>query len=771
MVFLVQDCVNLPADQMKNIWMAAHMKKKLNKKDIKKTKLGAACSQLHSSKTKKPMQLRHYGQCLIGISWIHLKQVEYLHSDCTDAFSKARLVLVRKRNVDLDPSDSNNRGKDIDLPAQKNRRDEEVLDIDLNAVNFSQLDMDFDDNASEMGSVLDSINQSDNLALDHEITMQQNELTTVSPRLHDRRSSFGGMSSILMGDLGDMDIEIRFDDDDDDEVLEESQAKKASNDTMASLSVTDNNSQVEQGRGANNHTLLHNDNMSDNGSALHGQSGPADMRLSLLSDNHSQVSLAKEKSALHLDDMSLHSGSHLGSAIMHAIPENMDMDIDDASLMDDQQSLHVQFDLDASQSVNGSVATALVEPREEATPPSSPRGAVSSQNQHGRVAETAASKPKKGKAKKKKVTKKRKRKDRFPSDAKIELSAEELRVAENDMENAPFMFPSGRDALHIWREFPLSSLSFEELLNQPLSRHQFGRFTEDIAKRFALCLEKPRRKGEGPIMGGGASDELANLDILREHDDDVEKGRDADDASDVAQGDLDHHNDINNDMSLQMNDFSMNDMSLQMDQHGMAAINESVRPLIDNDDNHSTLDSVMDDHIPAPRDPLYNENVADLTMPGELAMPLPDDESALQLHEGEHDDEDEDDEDMEMPGAESQKLSFGTEDQNILTQMDDVMNVEALMRDGIKPRDWSVRAKKCFSYFKNKPGEEFSFNELMKPGTKRQTVVGVFYELLVFKNSDLVELQQEEPYGDITITKTPNFHLHARVSQQMSQRQ
>merc|ERR1711971_803561 len=81
------------------------------------------------------------------------------------------------------------------------------------------------------------------------------------------------------------------------------------------------------------------------------------------------------------------------------------------------------------------------------------------------------------------------------------------------------------------------------------------------------------------------------------------------------------------------------------------------------------------------------------------------------------------------------------------------------------------RVKKCFSYFKNKPGDEFSFNELMKQGTKRQTVVGVFYELLVFKNSDLVDLQQREPYGDITITKTPNFHLHARVSQQMSQRQ
>jgi len=746
MVFLVQDFVNLPADQIANIWLAAHMKKKLNKKDIKKTKLSAACSQLHSDKTKKPMQLRHYGQCLIGISWIHLKQVEFLHNDCNDAFSKARLVLVRKRNVDLDPSDNNN-ARDITLPAQRNQPNEEVLDIDLNAVNFSQLDMDLDDNASDVASVLGSIshNGAANDALDHEITMQSNELTTVSPRA-DRRSSFGGMSSILMGDLGDMDIEIRFDDDDDDEVLEESQAKKASNDTMASLSATDNNSQVEKGRGANDHTLLH-ENMSDNGSAasaLAQQSGPADMRLSLLSDNHSQVSLAKEKSGLHLDDMSA-NGSHSGSA-MNAIPENMD--IDDGSLMDDQQSLHVQFDLDA-QSVNGSVATALVEPREEATPPSSPRGA--SQCQGAAVAAAAAEKAKVARKK----AKKKKRKARFHSDKKIELSTEELRVAKSDLDSAPFVHPAGRDALHIWREFPLSSLPFDELLKQPLSRQQFGRFTDDMAKRFALCLERPRRKGDGPAMGGiGNSDELANLDILREHDDEAEKGRDDDEGSDAAQGDL------MGDMSLQMNglnDFSM-DSGLEMDaieQH--AAMDESARPLMDRDDDAaSTLDSVMDDRVAPPNDPLYNDPIdpdLDLPVPGEL----PDEESCLQ--EGEEDD-------IDMPGAgAADPLSFNTEDQNIMTQMPTLPS-----EHGIKPRDWSRRAKKTFAFFRGKDGDEFSFDELMGQGTKRQTVVGVFYELLVFKNSDLVDLKQSEPYGDITITKTANFHRHAEMSQQLSQR-
>ena len=259
MVFLVQDFVNLPADQIGNIWIAAHMKKSLNKRDIKKTKLGQACSQLHSDKTKKPMQLRHYGQCLIGISWIHYKQVEYLHDDCNEAFSKARLVLIRKRNVDLDPS--KDRVRNITLPEQRQRHEEEdLLDIDLNATNFSQLDMEMD-NVSEIGSLLGTVSHADdsrhdNLAMDHEITMQENEFGVVSPdRIRDRRSSFGGISSMLMGDLGDMDIEIRFDDEEDDLALDESQARRSVPSGLGSM-TDDDNASVEQGRGANNTTLL-----------------------------------------------------------------------------------------------------------------------------------------------------------------------------------------------------------------------------------------------------------------------------------------------------------------------------------------------------------------------------------------------------------------------------------------------------------------------------------------------------------------------------------
>merc|ERR1711933_89063 len=88
---------------------------------------------------------------------------------------------------------------------------------------------------------------------------------------------------------------------------------------------------------------------------------------------------------------------------------------------------------------------------------------------------------------------------------------------------------------------------------------------------------------------------------------------------------------------------------------------------------------------------------------------------------------------------------------------------------GIKPRDWGRRAKKTFAFFKRKEGREFSFDDLVKSQTKRETVVGVFYQLLVFKNSDLIHLEQEKAYDDITITKTDNFYRHAKISNRLSQ--
>lgn len=316
----------------------------------------------------------------------------------------------------------------------------------------------------------------------------------------------------------------------------------------------------------------------------------------------------------------------------------------------------------------------------------------------------------------------------------IELSVEELRAT--DEASADFVHRGGRDAIHIWREFPLASLSFSDLLCQPLSRLHFRKWPEDVLKHFALCnAEKTGRSN-----AGGGDDELADANVLRAAED-VEQGRD-----DGMAPAMEHN------LSLPMGDLSMSsalnlDESLQ--DHFHQALHEKDRPLgpVLDDDNASTLDSVIDDLIPPPADPLYNEQLDALEM-GSVAPSDVDDDIDVD-HE---------------------PFSLNTEDQDILTQAPQGGAVYAA-NDGtaMKPRDWSRRAKKTFLYFKNKEGNEFSFDGLMKPETKRNTVVGIFYELLVFKNSDLVDLQQEEPFGDITITKTENFYRHARLSQKLSQ--
>mmetsp|Transcript_52579 Transcript_52579/g.83738 ORF Transcript_52579/g.83738 Transcript_52579/m.83738 type:complete len:750 (-) Transcript_52579:96-2345(-) len=402
MVFLVEDFVNLPSDQIANIWLAAHTQK-LAKKDIKKTKLGEACDQLHSDKTKKPMQLRHYAQCLMGIAWIHCEQVKILHSDCTEAFSKARLILVRKRKVDLDPAQE--RGRDITLPEHRhnhnlnlpaNEQPDLLQDIDLNDTNYSQLLLRGDDeNISDTASLLESHSgRGEHLALDHEITMQQNNYTSPSRTragrvaVTDRRSSFGGISSLL--ESGEYDLEIKFDDDEDEEPLDESKAQRSQNTDNVAFDedeTDDENRSVERGRGAatttNHNTALFNtthDHISDIGS-VNAQAVAID-----LDDTHSRVSLEKEK---RLDDLgSVHSAGSLQDNV--PMIDAQAMEIDDHSI-DDQQPLHVEFNLDA-QSVTGSVSTAILDGKEaedeRATPPPSPGAREKrARSQRGRVDE------------------------------------------------------------------------------------------------------------------------------------------------------------------------------------------------------------------------------------------------------------------------------------------------------------------------------------------------------------------------------------------------
>merc|ERR1712048_513113 len=145
-------------------------------------------------------------------------------------------------------------------------------------------------------------------ALDHEITMQHNDRMNASPNrsLRDRRSSFGGISALL---TGEMDIELKFDDDEDDEDdnLDERAAQREHTNADDFANLTDTES-VERGRGAlsaigHNSTMLMQHEMGSVDG--HSLALPADD--TMLNDTASHISFAKEKEyRLAVDALSAH---------------------------------------------------------------------------------------------------------------------------------------------------------------------------------------------------------------------------------------------------------------------------------------------------------------------------------------------------------------------------------------------------------------------------------------------------------------------------------
>lgn len=53
-------------------------------------------------------------------------------------------------------------------------------------------------------------------------------------------------------------------------------------------------------------------------------------------------------------------------------------------------------------------------------------------------------------------------------------------------------------------------------------------------------------------------------------------------------------------------------------------------------------------------------------------------------------------------------------------------------------------------------GDEMSFFELVE-GKSKKVAAGTFFEFLVLKNRDIIDVRQEEPYADIAITKGPRW--------------
>mmetsp|Transcript_13420 Transcript_13420/g.26315 ORF Transcript_13420/g.26315 Transcript_13420/m.26315 type:complete len:530 (+) Transcript_13420:71-1660(+) len=68
------------------------------------------------------------------------------------------------------------------------------------------------------------------------------------------------------------------------------------------------------------------------------------------------------------------------------------------------------------------------------------------------------------------------------------------------------------------------------------------------------------------------------------------------------------------------------------------------------------------------------------------------------------------------------------------------------------------RLIKMYHFLKNKMADrkEITFHEMCGPAS-RKAAAGIFHELLVLKTRTMIEVNQEEPYGDIEITKTKQF--------------
>ena len=466
-----------------------------------------------------------------------------------------------------------------------------------------------------------------------------------------------------------------------------------------------------------------------------------DVIIDIDDDHKSNVSLEKEKDA-NLDEI---ASAHSGSVVN--VDNNVEiMDVDDNNNNEDVESLHVG-DIDDNQSNNGSVATMSLndadEKENELTPPPPPPPVRNGGLSHvDNVDESGGDELISRKNKKKK--KKGKRNKKFAMDKEIEFDRRALR--ESNMDNANFIHPAVRDSIHIWREFPLSTLEFNELLFQPISKENYGRFSSDICKTFeSLNKEQKRRNKNIDIAQDDEMnvDELGDINILRESDD-VEQGRD---------DNLD--NDLNQDLQIPAHDFSFdgnqNEQQEENENGPDESLAESSLNLEFNIDDQSTIYSVINDGINPPNDPLFDENNQNIN------IDVIDDQN-------DKNDDDEDD-DIDVINADINHLSFSSNDGNILTQQSsDIIN------NGIKPRDWSKRAKKTFLFFKGQSGNKFSFDKLMESNKKKEVAAGVFYELLVLKNSDLIDLHQDKPYDDITITKTDQFYRHARLSQKLSQR-
>ena len=84
--------------ELGKIWLAAHMAKKLSKKDIFKIKIEEYVQKVIFP--NEPLSLRVSGHLLLGIVRIYASKVDYLVNDYSEALIKIKLAF-RSADVDL----------------------------------------------------------------------------------------------------------------------------------------------------------------------------------------------------------------------------------------------------------------------------------------------------------------------------------------------------------------------------------------------------------------------------------------------------------------------------------------------------------------------------------------------------------------------------------------------------------------------------------------------------------------------------------------------
>ncbi|PRP85184.1 double-strand-break repair protein [Planoprotostelium fungivorum] len=76
----------------------------------------------------------------------------------------------------------------------------------------------------------------------------------------------------------------------------------------------------------------------------------------------------------------------------------------------------------------------------------------------------------------------------------------------------------------------------------------------------------------------------------------------------------------------------------------------------------------------------------------------------------------------------------------------------------LDPTTWSERTIKMHNYLGTlfNDSDELKYLKMVENKPKR-VVIGTFFEILVLKTKDVIDVRQDQPYKDITITKTANF--------------